>query len=92
MKVKYVHCDRVTMFNLEKMTGVKDKWGITFDVSSFRIDSFAGTKSVYIKYYGKNGLPYMTALKRVNFCEDGNMLINVCGKSYIIGTWEIKEQ
>lgn len=91
MKTRYVNLDRRASFNLEKVTGVKDKWGISFDVASFRIDGFTGGKSVYIRYYGKNGLPYVSALKRVNFCEDGNLLINVCGKSYIVGTWEIKD-
>ena len=92
MKVKYVHLDRRNTCDLEAPAKIKDRWGMAWEVESFRVDGFTGGKSVYIRYYNRNKLPLFEALKRLNFHDDGKLYCKVCNKDYFIGTWEIKEE
>lgn len=96
MKCKYINLDRRKSFNLASVLSISDKWGIPWQVSSFRVDGIAGCGGyAYIKFYGENGLPYVTTRKKLNYIPtqetSGPLQIKIDRKIYSIGSWEIKD-
>ena len=87
MEVRYISLDTKNFHYLSVPTNIKDRHGISWKITCFRVYRFTGGKSIYIKYYNEKMLPMFQKIKRLKFDNDGSIYCKVCNEDHWIGTW-----